>query len=520
MPGTKAPSKGTAVFHPLLFFIYPALFIYSHNVHEVPLPAVLKTLLFLLLAWALLYRLAARLVGDRFKAGLLLAWAAAWLFCYSSFFDYIDGVNVRASLWAWRVWRHKYIFPLWCLLFGLGAALIVRMKFQGRAVTRLLNVASSTLIVLCLVQIGINGFQGLAGGAPPEGVRPAPAIAAAAPVQGGAPDPLRPDIYYVILDAYAGRPALERYFGFDNRELHELLADRGFYVAQKSFSNYIETRLSLASSLNMDYLDCSGGRCAKWGEGSLYNSHRGVAIKDNLLKRTLQSRGYRFINVGFQNEYADVNFSRYSDEPFGGVMFHRRLSEYTPFKYLLTLKGFGKDSRHREQILYDFEALGNIPDLPGPKFVFAHVLCPHPPYVFDEHGGVLSFSQALRYGHRGMYLQQVKFINRKIKEAVDTILSKSQGRCIIILQGDHGASAGARQDYVFNPDYALEKFSILNAYYLPGENPPKLYPSISPVNSFRVVLNHYLGERYPILEDLSYVIVGDRAVKVTPAEPS
>jgi hypothetical protein len=49
-----------------------------------------------------------------------------------------------------------------------------------------------------------------------------------------------------------------------------------------------------------------------------------------------------------------------------------------------------------------------------------------------------------------------------------------------------------------------ERTSILNAYYLPGDGKNKLYPSISPVNSFRIVLNTYFGAELPLLPDRTY----------------
>ena len=46
---------------------------------------------------------------------------------------------------------------------------------------------------------------------------------------------------------------------------------------------------------------------------------------------------------------------------------------------------------------------------------------------------------------------------------------------------------------------------ILNAYYLPGADPPPCMPQISPVNTFRVIFNQYFGGHYPLLEDVSYL---------------
>ena len=61
---------------------------------------------------------------------------------------------------------------------------------------------------------------------------------------------------------------------------------------------------------------------------------------------------------------------------------------------------------------------------------------------------------------------------------------------MIIIQGDHGLDTEARM-------------AILNAYYLPGDGAKMLYPTITPVNSFRVVFNAYFGQEYPILPDTS-----------------
>ena len=52
-----------------------------------------------------------------------------------------------------------------------------------------------------------------------------------------------------------------------------------------------------------------------------------------------------------------------------------------------------------------------------------------------------------------------------------------------------------------------ERTPILNAYYLPGQAASHLYESISPVNTFRLILNQYFGGQYPLLKDISYFSV-------------
>ena len=43
-----------------------------------------------------------------------------------------------------------------------------------------------------------------------------------------------------------------------------------------------------------------------------------------------------------------------------------------------------------------------------------------------------------------------------------------------------------------------------NAYYLPNKGSDMLYKSITPVNTFRVIFNHYFKTRYELLEDKNY----------------
>ena len=45
---------------------------------------------------------------------------------------------------------------------------------------------------------------------------------------------------------------------------------------------------------------------------------------------------------------------------------------------------------------------------------------------------------------------------------------------------------------------------ILSAYYLPDKEISGLYPSISPVNTFRLIFNLYFGTSHTLLPDESY----------------
>jgi hypothetical protein len=139
--------------------------------------------------------------------------------------------------------------------------------------------------------------------------------------------------------------------------------------------------------------------------------------------------------------------------------------------------------------------------MPGPKFVFMHIIDPHPPFVFNADGSKIpdpsSFidqngNYTLEKYQQG-YRDDVPFADQELEKTITALLSKSTRPVVIVLQTDTGPW------FTSGPD----QFTILNAYYMPGHT-AQLYPGISPVNSFRVVLNAYFNAKLPLLNDQSY----------------
>ena len=85
---------------------------------------------------------------------------------------------------------------------------------------------------------------------------------------------------------------------------------------------------------------------------------------------------------------------------------------------------------------------------------------------------------------------------------------------MIIVQGDEGPyPPGTLRDTfdwrTASVDQLRVRIGILNAYHLPGVDTRVLYPTISPVNSFRVVFNAYFGTNLPLLPDRTIRHVSD-----------
>jgi hypothetical protein len=302
-------------------------------------------------------------------------------------------------------------------------------------------------------------------------------------------------------------------YGYDDENALGFLEERGFYVALDSLANYPKTTHSLASSLNMTFLDDLAKRMGpdsgNWDP--LYGMLRGFDVATGL-----QGLGYRYYHMGSwwnptgSDPDADVSLEFDSKSEFSSVF-----SRTTAWPTLADHAGLEDDADFEqtqfERVLYQFQALEQVPDDPAPTFTFAHFTLPHPPYVFDAEGNYVTRARAARMGSDEGYVQQLQYTNARMQELVDTLLAGPDDP-IIVIQSDEGPHPDALErdedSYEWNDAPLVDlqlKFRILNAYYLPNGGEDGLYSTITPVNSFRLIFDEYFGADLPLLPDRTWV---------------
>jgi hypothetical protein len=317
-----------------------------------------------------------------------------------------------------------------------------------------------------------------------------------------------PDIYYIILDAYGRDDRLRMFYGYDNSPFLKALEDRGFYIARHSGANYDQTQLCLASALSMSYLEDK--------PSSLSPEILRQRIDDNEVANYLSTKGYHYINI-----WSGMEESRVATAD----LVLNNQDDVTTFEGQalgLTLHGASKQAQHgryeahRERIRGVFRNLNTVAQLPYPKFVFAHALSPHPPFVFGPNGegvdpigplimtdGSSLLEEITRDEYKKGYINQLQYINQQVLGAVDSILKQSRRPPIIIIQGDHGSRMNLDWYNEAKTDLR-EPFSNLNAYLVPKKVRGYLYDDITPVNSFRILLSHLFGAKLEPLPNRSF----------------
>lgn len=310
----------------------------------------------------------------------------------------------------------------------------------------------------------------------------------------------RPDIYYIVPDMYIGPDYLEQMYGYDASQFLSFLENEGFYVAGRSRSNYPYTTHSLASSLNFLYINDVAQQVDR------LPGHRlsAAMIQNSRLVAYLRSQGYS--TVAFSTGYwftelddADV-FVEVSQPRWYMGEFERELIGLTPLSALVAVRR-AEDSIDRQRVLNVFQRLPEVGAMvDGPAFVFVHITAPHDPYVFGPNGEPIQSREGYSYDeYVEAYAGQVAYVNKRLRKVIHEILRRASEHPIIILQSDHGACYGT--DY---RSQIAQRMAILNAYYFPDQNYDALYEGITPVNTFRVVLNSYFGTNYELLPDRSY----------------
>lgn len=327
-----------------------------------------------------------------------------------------------------------------------------------------------------------------------------------------------PDIYFILPEDDSSASIFKNYFAYDESDFVSFLKDSGFFVADEATSNYPKTFESLASMLNMEYLDYL----------SVYKNSSDMTIvnpliNNNNVMKFLKKFGYKYYQLGSWwdptkfNPSANKNFTLENNGRLSLDPFFYNLVDSTMLGPLLdriaprVVIDYSDDS-DRQRILYQFAELPKVENLPGPKFVFAHILAPHGPYVFDKDCNYTSEDQISTKPEVVNYTSQDSCINKKLKDLIKTIISNSKKPPVIVLVTDEGAPFLGKEIPNGDDDWkdasiALleEKFPILAAYYLPGVSTQSLYSSITPVNSFREIFNLYFNAGFQILPDKNFI---------------
>jgi hypothetical protein len=290
----------------------------------------------------------------------------------------------------------------------------------------------------------------------------------------------KPDIYFIVPDRFTSPEGL-RESGQDSSNFVSELKSLGFYVREDSLSSDtieashkpVETTRTLrflASVLNM-------------GKEVEINIRRNIAsgmVAHHGVGRILKTNGYTYYHIGSWYEetrtnveadkvylYPSYTLGDYlSGSEFSTAILERSILRYLNFSFALPNSLTAQTERNRH--MFQLASLEEVASKgASPKFVFIHLMLPHPPYVWTADGQT---QESRDKGEMELYLEQAKFAEGYLLEMVKAIKNDN---AIVIIQADEGMCFVSEKELNF--DLSQTQWNgVLTAWKIPGMNEDSL----------------------------------------------
>ncbi len=226
---------------------------------------------------------------------------------------------------------------------------------------------------------------------------------------------------------------------------------------------------------------------------------------NNKTANILKKLGYKYYHILNYWEEESVNGAEIADYRISIIPFiTSRLIKFvfwgTPLANLIKNLAMKNERMAICKVFNELEKISKEKSS-NPKFVMAHIICPHGPYYFDKNGDLPSkeLNPDNYEDHKNLYLGQVEFINKKLENCFSKIIENNKN-VIIVLQADHGSGLLLINNPNWenlSPEALEEKYSIQKAVYAPNLN----IEAKSSVNTFRYIINSISNADLDILED-------------------
>ncbi|MBN2443455.1 MAG: hypothetical protein JXJ04_18985 [Spirochaetales bacterium] len=491
-----------AVLLPLLFGLFPLLFLYANNAKEMMIHDLFIPLLQVLIFTLVVTTIVGLILKNFFKSGLITAFLLFSYFSSGHFLRILPEIQIPIG--SIIILTGHVLFIIWLAITVTGSIFIVRTKGNLFPIIQILLTIGTFLVLFQVVQAGsilISRKNVLA--------------AEEIPIKEIIQKKDLPDVYYIVTDAYGSSEILSEIYGVDNSQFITFLKSKGFYVPEKSYSHYCQTIFSLGAVLNMNYIDALGDFDPSLTDRIPISQK----LRNNEVVKYFKAAGYSIcgFDTGYSHtilENTDVLF-----KPSGTVSEFENVLLSTTILPVAQSDENSLFAKHRKRVLYILDKIPNITETESPRFVFAHIISPHPPFIFNEKGEPIEQSDSFHFGDGSHYMNskggsrenyyrgysgQVTYITKLLKIMIERIFERyTENKPVIIIQGDHGPGSGLKWGSLEETNIK-ERFSILHTYYLPDHEGNPAYNAITPINMFRVIFNTYLDARFPLLPRKNY----------------
>ncbi len=472
----------------IVFFIVHQ---YNEYQHVVPFKTVIPLLTLLLAISILLFFINRKLLRSPQKANLVTSFIFIVVLFFGVFQDFLVQFRFVADFT-----RFRFFVPFSILLI---VVFFIWMKKTNRPLHKAILFLNTLLLIYILIDAGTLLKRRFT---------PSNAISneLAKHRLHTCDTCIKPPVYLILLDSYFGSRGLKTYFNYDNTRFENFLQRNDFHVVSSTHSNYVFTLYSMASLLNMKYLEGIGEPVLSNHYGYITAA---TAIKENIVCKFFINQGYSVNNfsifdiAGIPTGYSSGLLPEKVQLINTQTMYHRVNKWIPSFLEQIGLKKQSTEA-YENSFINNNEAamrrtlLQSSSQSKVPSFTYCHLIMPHDPYLLDSNGVRVSQANLDRLSKDSidqLFLQYEIYVNKRISTFIAALKKATAGNAVILLMSDHGyKDAKVAND-------ATMPFYNLNAVYLPQKNYSGWYNGMSNVNQFRVLLNTLFHQQMPLLSD-------------------
>ena len=304
--------------------------------------------------------------------------------------------------------------------------------------------------------------------------------------------------------------------------IHRLMKNlkkRGFHIIKHPKSNYNRTAFSLASSLNFEYLKDIVNNTNITPK---YYNRAKLTIKYSAVAEIFKHYNYKFFNLSvfdFDNspsirrenfllmtEKNVLLFNTLPERLKNDLFWNLLVGKYAVpavQKFFATstseLEYAEKGKRNFNNTVIDSLMKISSQNNVSPKFIYAHLYLPHPPFFYNEAGKENDLKYVIReesQTNKELFFSYLKYTNKIILAITEKIINNHGNNSVVILQSDHGF-----RDYEGGPSFPETFFKNYSAFYFPDRNYTAFYDTLSNINTFPILFNKYFNTRFPLQKD-------------------
>jgi len=492
----------------VIYFLFPLFFVlhgYNENFDVIGWRLVIELLVryFVIATVILFFSILA--FKESTKVFILAFFGLSLFFFFGSFHHFLK-INFKNQ----RLSSYSVLLPL--LFIVLIAATIILRKSKN-TYTRLASYIKLLILLLLATEIVVLSYKSLRPKNLVGSLTSLPVVNERLKTQ----FVNQPDVFLIVFDGYTSSRCLKKEFGFDNSSLDSLLTSHKFFVSWSSKSNYNLTPFSIASVLNAAYLKVDSQEYVISQKDLLSGVN---TVKSNWIIPFFRKNGYDVKNFGvfdfetlkttsytyFGDDYylAAIDDQTLSSRIGRDIGWNFKLKNFFTGEFRIPQSYFRKKEKYIDRDRHNYEQLINELQIQTdiPRFIYCHVMLPHEPYYFNANGTIVSDTAILlgKINEKSGYINQIQYCNRLLGKIIELSSTSSNRKKVVILMGDHGYRSYPSKKY------RQKTFMNLNCIYS-SDGTQGLYDGISPVNSFRFVLNKYFGQALPFLKDSSIYLV-------------